>query len=154
MTTIFERETCTRCGGCGRYSWCQMHGDTCFKCGGKGKVLTKRGHAAWKWFTAQRSIPASAVVVGQRIRHCTSTITVREITVHTTSSGRSAVNGVWTDHPPRIDLHGTKMVLGVFPTTMVEVLPTTQAELDAQLAAAAAYQATLTKMGKPAKKKA
>jgi rRNA maturation protein Nop10 len=31
------RETCSRCGGSGRYSWCQMYGDTCFKCGGKGE---------------------------------------------------------------------------------------------------------------------
>jgi len=31
------RETCSRCGGGGRYSWCAMYGDTCFKCGGKGE---------------------------------------------------------------------------------------------------------------------
>lgn len=33
------RETCSRCGGSGRYSWCQMYGDKCFKCAGKGEFV-------------------------------------------------------------------------------------------------------------------
>lgn len=40
LTILFAlglRETCSRCGGSGRYSWCQMYGDKCFKCGGKGE---------------------------------------------------------------------------------------------------------------------
>jgi hypothetical protein len=36
MTTaarlIYATETCTRCGGSGTYSRCQMHGTDCFKC--------------------------------------------------------------------------------------------------------------------------
>lgn len=31
-------KTCSRCGGSGEYSFCQMHGTTCFKCGGSGYV--------------------------------------------------------------------------------------------------------------------
>jgi hypothetical protein len=33
--------TCNRCGGSGRYSYCQTHGDTCFGCGGSGKGLPR-----------------------------------------------------------------------------------------------------------------
>lgn len=32
---------CSRCGGCGNYSFCPAYGTTCFKCQGQGKVATK-----------------------------------------------------------------------------------------------------------------
>jgi hypothetical protein len=32
---------CTRCGGCGRFSYCQMYGDLCFGCSGRGVVMPK-----------------------------------------------------------------------------------------------------------------
>lgn len=35
------RTTCSRCGGSGHYSRCQMYGTTCFGCAGKGDVATK-----------------------------------------------------------------------------------------------------------------
>ena len=38
-----ETEPCTRCGGTGHHSFCQMYGTTCFKCWGSGLQLTKRG---------------------------------------------------------------------------------------------------------------
>src|SRR5262245_6075925 len=65
--TLFESQTCSRCGGTGHYSYCQMHGTTCFKCGGKGVTLTKRGSAAQAWFTAQKMRPASEIKVGDKI---------------------------------------------------------------------------------------
>lgn len=34
-------EECTRCGGSGRYSYCQMYGDRCFKCRGSRQQLPK-----------------------------------------------------------------------------------------------------------------
>jgi hypothetical protein len=34
-------ETCGRCGGCGRYSYNQMHGDMCYGCRGYGTVMPK-----------------------------------------------------------------------------------------------------------------
>lgn len=34
-------EGCTRCGGYGQYSYCQMYGSTCFKCGGTGYQKAK-----------------------------------------------------------------------------------------------------------------
>ncbi|VVB52868.1 Uncharacterised protein [uncultured archaeon] len=49
--TIFETETCGRCGGSGRHSYCQMYGDTCFGCSGSGKRYSKRGQAAGdRWY--------------------------------------------------------------------------------------------------------
>lgn len=33
--------TCTRCGGSGHYSYCQMHGTTCFGCNGTGRGMPK-----------------------------------------------------------------------------------------------------------------
>lgn len=42
----YETTHCGRCGGSGRYSYCQMYGDTCFKCGGSGKALSRKGAAA------------------------------------------------------------------------------------------------------------
>lgn len=40
MAIHYESETCTRCAGSGRYSYCQMYGDRCFKCQGKGRTYT------------------------------------------------------------------------------------------------------------------
>ncbi len=54
MRVRFETKTCGRCGGSGRHSYNQMHGDVCYGCGGTGKAWTKRGHAARVAFLAKR----------------------------------------------------------------------------------------------------
>jgi len=64
LLTAFETMTCSRCGGGGKYSYCQMYGNTCFKCHGAGKVYTKRGMAAIAYRTSLRSVPANQVQVG------------------------------------------------------------------------------------------
>jgi len=46
LNTIFEKEVCGRCGGTGKYSYCQVHGTKCFGCAGAGEIVTKRGFAA------------------------------------------------------------------------------------------------------------
>jgi hypothetical protein len=46
----FETGTCSRCGGTGKYSWNAQHGDMCFKCLGKGKIYTKSGLSALKFY--------------------------------------------------------------------------------------------------------
>ena len=33
---IWPSKPCSRCGGCGRYSYNMMHGDTCYGCSGSG----------------------------------------------------------------------------------------------------------------------
>jgi hypothetical protein len=67
MALLFEHKTCGRCGGSGKYSWCQMHGDTCFGCAGSGQQLTKKGKVAQAWFHAKKKKPACEVKVGERI---------------------------------------------------------------------------------------
>ncbi len=62
-----EIESCGRCGGCGRYSYCQMYGDTCFGCGGSGLRFTKRGAAANAFLTQIRSKPIAELSVGMEI---------------------------------------------------------------------------------------
>ena len=63
-TTGLEKETCSRCGGSGRYSYCQMYGDTCFKCCGSGTVYTKRGAVAAAFLKTLRSKPAKDFTPG------------------------------------------------------------------------------------------
>jgi hypothetical protein len=60
-----ETETCSRCGGSGKYSYCQMYGDTCFKCRGAGKVYTKRGQAAVDFLRTLRSKRADQFKTGE-----------------------------------------------------------------------------------------
>ena len=68
--TTFESEVCSRCGGSGHYSYCQMYGTTCFRCAGRRITLTKRGAAAQAYFTALCSKPASEVKVGEVVKVC------------------------------------------------------------------------------------
>lgn len=46
LTVRVQTDACSRCGGSGRYSWCQMYGDRCFGCNGSGQKATKLGAAA------------------------------------------------------------------------------------------------------------
>ena len=53
MTAIkYERETCGRCGGSGRFSYNQIDGDRCYGCSGTGEKLTKRGSVAREYATS------------------------------------------------------------------------------------------------------
>lgn len=63
----FELEVCSRCGGGGKYSYCQEYGDKCFKCHGTGHVLTKRGAAAKAFYKRLCTVPAASIVVGDYI---------------------------------------------------------------------------------------
>lgn len=68
MKFLFEIETCTRCHGSGKFSYCQDYGDTCFKCRGNGAVLTKRGQVAQAYYVSLCEIPVSEVKIGMRIK--------------------------------------------------------------------------------------
>src|ERR1017187_10777124 len=50
LATGFESQICSRCGGCGRYSFNQMERDMCYGCRGCGLVFTKRGSVARQYF--------------------------------------------------------------------------------------------------------
>lgn len=69
MALLFENAPCSRCGGSGKFSWCQQYGDTCFKCHGEGATLTKRGRAAQIFLAGLRCRPANTIRIGDVI-HC------------------------------------------------------------------------------------
>ncbi len=46
----FPLRECSRCGGCGRYSWNQRDGDKCFGCGGTGWQHTPKAGKAFAAF--------------------------------------------------------------------------------------------------------
>lgn len=155
-----ERETCPRCGGSGQYSYCQMYGRTCFKCAGRKEVLTKRGTAATAYLKALRSKPASELKVGDRVYH-------DGLVVPGAVCDKAAWTTVIEIRAGVAELDGGRVVNGeVIPAEIVVVTErcthhTTAAtrfrvwvskEHEAEtLAAAIAFQATLTKAGKPRK---
>jgi hypothetical protein len=66
LRDVLETEVCGRCGGSGHYSYNQIDGTRCYGCGGSGRRYTKRGRAAldyWHWLC---SVPASQLVDGDR----------------------------------------------------------------------------------------
>jgi len=65
--TEFERETCSRCGGCGKYSYNQIHGDMCYGCYGKGTRLTKKGSKASEYFKELLLVDNTDLKVGDYI---------------------------------------------------------------------------------------
>lgn len=147
----FERETCSRCGGCGEYSYCEMYGRTCFKCGGKRETLTRRAQVAAKWMNEQNLVPASEVQIGMRIKCMGITITVREI--EAADRGSSLKEGVMVKNPDGLRFTGQSHGLIVDLTTMVQVIRS-QDDQRALLARAIEYQNSLTKEGKPRKRAA
>lgn len=153
-TAKLETKTCSRCGGCGRYSWCQRFGDRCFKCGGSGKVLTARGQVAANYLQTLRCKRADQVVLGDVLlldgvpeAMASKWFAVEAITTGVTG-GTSTVNGVTT--PPRtdlIDLVGQGCALYQNPPESLVRVRQTKATLAATYAAAVAYQETLTQAG-------
>ena len=65
---LFETRPCSRCGGCGHYSFNLMYGTVCFKCNGSGILFTPRGKRQLEAYKAARSKPASDVKVGEKIK--------------------------------------------------------------------------------------
>lgn len=158
-----ERETCSRCGGSGNYSYCSMYGTRCFKCHGNKVVLTKRGAAAMAFLKNLRSKRADELKVGDRVRHDGLVVpgavndragwaVVEMIEPHdSTRHGRAG-------DPSGPDLwEGTLEITtsrcshgGVSVDRMFEVLHTKE-ENEAFLTAALEYEATLNKNGTPKK---
>lgn len=66
-TPIFEHLTCTRCGGSGKYSFNMMDGTRCYGCNGSGYMLTKRGQAAQAFLNNMRSRPVEELKVGDLV---------------------------------------------------------------------------------------
>lgn len=155
MSTVFETEVCSRCGGSGQFSFNGEH-SRCYKCDGKnsGNALTKRGAAAKAWFDAKMTVAIEDVKVGDVIR----TDRIKQLTVATIEERdcgaiRSTVGDVVTER--RIiqivlrNKDGLTASIGKGGTVR-RVL--SQEGLDALRAEAVAYQSTLTKSGTPRKR--
>ena len=168
--TPFETKPCSRCGGSGHYSYCYSHGTKCFGCNGRGWQFTKRGAAAQQFYADSLCIPASDVTVGQKIRipgvpGITATkwmlVDTIEADVH---RSRPSDQVEWNETPavrfggvvrqPGCDWTKTEAYgYGVAAHAPVRVEQTVD-EKRAKIAAALAFQETLTLKGEPRKRAA
>lgn len=139
----FETKVCGRCGGSGHYSYNLMHGTMCYGCKGAGNVFTKRGLAAKQFFEDSLSRPAEDVKVGDIIR-CWSCdrkfYAVTKTSASTWDDGRIVIELELTNGVYRC-MEGSKIRVGADGDTK-----------KAKLAAALAFQATLTAAGTPSKR--
>lgn len=148
MAISFESQTCGRCGGSGRYSFNQMNGDRCFGCGGTGYKLTKRGAAAKAFYTAKLERPAGEVVVGDYVLETIGMfgpfrwLKVEEIAPDPLNDGYITL---------KLTRGGKCVYIGIRQVSPVKTIKTEEQRLG-YLAEALAYQDTLTKVGKPAKR--
>lgn len=153
MATKFETESCSRCGGSGHYSYNSISGTRCFKCGGAKIVLTKRGSVARDYFYALFELPASEVIAGMFVhkdgRNLNSSKKWRKVEAVGVSSCVAIVNGVKVKQD-KIELTFNDHTYCLFPSSKVAAARDND-HIEANLAAALEYQATLTKLGKPKK---
>lgn len=63
-----ESVVCGRCGGSGQYSFNMIHGSKCYGCNGLGRKLSKRGDAAQVYLENLRMIAVEDLKVGDMIR--------------------------------------------------------------------------------------
>jgi len=160
--TKFETVICSRCGGSGEYSYCQMYGKTCFKCHGKRGVLTKRGAAAKAYYESLLSVPGSELKVGTVIQVKAFLRTPGFYAIERIGSriqeGSSMVDGVMTPYRCEMVEIETAIVCqsylaDTFPTQTFRVQCDEETKR-AAFAKALEYQATLTKEGTPRKRSA
>lgn len=151
--TLFESESCSRCGGGGHYSYCAAYGTTCFKCRGRGITLTKRGNAAQIHFNQLCSKRAGDLKIGDRIREDSITgggkgcwATVAFVGVKETDSG-------YYENGTRIPYFCVDTNVCSHGTTADEMFRVSQTDEEraTKVALALEYQASLTKRGKPRK---
>ena len=160
--TKFESETCSRCGGSGTYSYCTMYGDRCFRCQGARSTYTTRGAVAKRFFEDSLCVLASDVAMGTLLN--TNEYTrgkkrfgrVVKIDVRTEPNGRSWIQATGEWVPSGI---GNLIFLCEYRDGTADTVETapgetvragwSDSEKAEKLAAALAYQATLTKAGKP-----
>jgi hypothetical protein len=153
----FEMMTCSRCGGSGNYSYCQMYGSVCFKCHGKKVCYTAKGFVAASYYTESLKVPASELVVGDLVQvddFFKGKIYFAPITeIKPSTSMRKLPDGSWASIGIEISTEHAKYGESGFhcsPESMVRKGWSAEFKA-AKQAEALAYQATLTKAGKPRK---
>ena len=152
----FERETCTRCGGTGKYSFNLKDGDMCYGCKGTGMKLTKRGAAAAAYAREISEVTIEAAINGGF--EFTVNIFGKNIRVATTEfvpaeeSGFASLNPVTGEYErfavySCFDKNGKGLITGPANTPVRRVITADMVEQ------VEAYQASLTKAGKVSKRK-
>lgn len=164
----FEHESCSRCGGSGQHSYCQMYGSTCFKCSGSGFQLTKRGHATQLFYNSLNTKKAGEIQFGDRVKFdgCpgfskTEVAIIDQIATQI-NGGSSTVNGVtktYRHHHIEGYIVGKPQTpenrTGIYTFVDADVkLSPTKEERKERILKALAYQETLTKAGTVRKSKA
>ena len=107
----FPTIQCSRCGGNGRYSYCERFGNTCMKCGGRGRQLTASAARQRKaWLEACRTATTiDRIKVGDVvIWHTSGWQGGRSIvcTVTAIQLGATALNVTFTDRKGRSQTTG------------------------------------------------
>lgn len=148
--TKFETETCGRCGGCGEYSYNQIDGSRCYGCLGTGRRLTKRGHAAKAHFQQLTTMRGADIQAGMLVLDTWRGNKWRHVLSVEPGEGGRIVDGVVI---PKIYINLSKYTQGAEAETLLRAVPSVEA-LHEAMAAALAYEATLTKTGKPRKRAA
>jgi hypothetical protein len=146
MATIFESETCTRCGGSGEYSSCERYGKRCFRCAGRKVTLTKRGEAARRYYQGLITRRAANLAVGDKVMIDSMTGSAWEqiVKVETDSAGLMEITSR--------DVRGLDCLqLGVPADRPYMVAPPAE-DRARYLAMALTFQASLTRAGQPPKR--
>lgn len=141
----FEIQTCGRCGGSGRYSYCTMYGDRCFQCHGRGNVYSKKGAAAHKFYWDSLTVKVREIKPGDYVKIAGKWAKVTSVGFGS-SRWLDSKTGEWKPH---YDINTERGGLSTFEDATIVRSPADRAEQVAKLEAAIAYQATLTKAGKP-----
>jgi hypothetical protein len=152
MATSFETTTCSRCGGTGQYSYCRAYGTKCFKCHGGGLSFTKRGELAHTYYMKSLETPLNEIKVGDLVQVWDMTRNYFATVIQMAASDAYAKQGMpalcmTTNH----EKNG-KSGLTASPDDMVRVGHSREEKL-VKIAIALEYQASLTKQGKPRKRK-
>lgn len=152
MTTAFETEVCSRCGGTGHFSFNGEH-SRCYKCDNKNgaRAYTKRGAAAKAYYLAKFQVPAEEIKIGDKIRDTQQRI--QQLTVakieRSVSTARVWISGV---EQPKFEQVTFTNEVGLSVSyrvdSLVRRIPTAE-ENEAAIADALRYRETLTKEGKP-----
>lgn len=141
-----ESVVCGRCGGSGKFGPTCVWNGICFGCSGSGRKYTKRGAAAALFLEHLREVPIETLKVGETVRQSSITMGGQPFDYW---AEVTAVAVVGTE--VHVETASKKFgPAGIVAAVGHKVRKGWGAEEKiAQLRAAVAYQATLTKLGKP-----
>lgn len=149
-----EIKVCSRCGGSGKFSFNLMHGSRCYGCGGTGYQYTPKGKAAKAFLESLMQVPTSSLQPGDLVKAngLSGRKFMRVLEVKFGPAKSLGCYRVGHEDEPTclLVLDGLNWHTG--PEAMVRK-GWSGPEKAAFFAQAQAYQATLTKQGKPSKRK-